>query len=126
MALLPVIGPPVVWLPAGILLLASGDIARGVVVMAVGALVIGTMDNVLRAILVGGRSRLHSLVVFFAVHGGVIVFGPAGVLLGPIMVVVAFSVLQVARAALNGHGETAAAPPGGGMALTSIQVIEGP
>ena len=111
--LLPAIGPPVVWLPAAIMLLATGEITRGIVLIAAGTLIIGTIDNVLRAILVGGRARLHSLVVFFAVLGGLVVFGVAGFLLGPILVVIALAVLEIARVALRGHTEDAAVTNGG-------------
>lgn len=111
--LLPAIGPPVVWLPAAVILLLTGEVARGVVLIAVGTLLIGTIDNVLRAILVGGKARLHSLVVFFAVLGGLVVFGVAGFLLGPILVVLALAVLEIARVALRGHADDAAVANGG-------------
>lgn len=119
--LLPAIGPPIVWLPAAVILLANGETARGVILIAVGTLVIGTVDNVLRAILVGGRARLHSLVVFFSVLGGLVVFGVAGFLLGPILVVIALAVLEIARVALRGHsGEGANA--NGGTILAHVTV----
>lgn len=102
LGLLPVVGPPVVWIPAALLLLSAGRITDALILAAVGGLVISTLDNVLRAILVGERAELHSLVVFFSVLGGVIVFGAAGFLFGPVLVVVAFSMLEIARVALAG------------------------
>lgn len=112
-ALLPAVGPPVVWLPAAIMLIASGELVRAVVLIAVGALVIGTVDNVLRAVLVSGRAQLHPLVVFFSVLGGILLFGAAGFLLGPILVVLAFSVLEIARIALEGTDRAEGLPTKG-------------
>lgn len=96
-SLLPAVGPPVVWIPAAVILAASGDLARAIILTAVGGLVISTIDNLLRSILVGDRARLHPLVVFFAVLGGLVVYGPVGFLLGPILIVVAISVLEIVR-----------------------------
>lgn len=96
-SLLPAVGPPVVWIPAAVILAASGDLTRAVILFAVGGLVVGTIDNLLRSILVGDRARLHPLVVFFAVLGGLVVYGPVGFLLGPILIVVAISVLEIVR-----------------------------
>lgn len=104
LGLLPMVGPPVVWIPTALLLLSSGQVTEGLILIAVGSLVIGTMDNVLRAILVGERARLHPLVVFFSVLGGVVVFGSSGFLFGPVLVVAAFSVLEIARVALFHDG----------------------
>jgi predicted PurR-regulated permease PerM len=112
-ALLPAVGPPVIWLPAAAILLVTGEVTRGLVLIAVGTLLIGTVDNVLRAVLVGGRARLHPLVVFFSVLGGLVVFGIAGFLLGPILVVVALAVLEIARVALRAEGSEAAIRNGG-------------
>jgi predicted PurR-regulated permease PerM len=111
--LLPAIGPPVVWLPAAVILFSTGEVTRGIVMIAIGALIIGTLDNVLRAVLVGGRARLHSLIVFFSVLGGLVVFGLAGFLLGPILVVIALAVLEIARVALKGDVDQAAIANGG-------------
>jgi predicted PurR-regulated permease PerM len=87
------------------MLAARGDLVDAAVVAGVGALVIGTIDNVLRAVLVGGRAELHPLVVFFSVLGGVVVYGAAGFLFGPVLFVIALSVLEIARVALRGAGQ---------------------
>ncbi|MDX1648117.1 MAG: AI-2E family transporter [Longimicrobiales bacterium] len=96
-SLLPAVGPPVVWVPAALILAGSGEIGRALVLAGVGGLVIGTIDNLLRSILVGDRARLHPLLVFFAVLGGLVVYGAVGFLLGPIVIVLAISVLEIVR-----------------------------
>ena len=96
-SLLPAVGPPVVWLPAAVILAVSGDYARALILASVGGLIISTIDNLLRSILVGDRARLHPLIVFFAVLGGLVAYGAVGFLLGPILIVVAISVLEIVR-----------------------------
>jgi predicted PurR-regulated permease PerM len=62
-----------------------------------GALVIGSVDNFLRPKLVGERTRLHELLVFFAVLGGLQVFGVLGIVLGPVIVAITLALLDVLR-----------------------------
>ena len=101
LSLLPVIGPVVVWVPAVIILLLSGRTVAALLLLAWGALVVSTVDNILRAILVGGRAQMHPLVVFFSVIGGIVVFGAAGILLGPVVFVAAYLVIVMARESLG-------------------------
>jgi predicted PurR-regulated permease PerM len=100
LSLLPAVGPPFIWLPAGVILLAQGRVVDGLVLLAVGALVISTVDNVLRALLVSDRAHLHPLVVFFSVLGGLVLFGAAGVFVGPVLFVLGLSVISMARMTL--------------------------
>ena len=102
LSLLPAVGAWFVWAPAALLLLAGGEIVRGIVLMAVGAFLISTVDNVLRAVLVSGRAELHPLVVFFSVLGGLFVFGAAGVFIGPVLFVVALTLIEMARLSAGG------------------------
>lgn len=101
LGLVPVLGPPVVWIPAAILLLVQGELLRALILAAVGALLVGTVDNVLRATVVSGRAQLHPLVVFFSALGGILLFGMVGVVLGPVLFVLSISILEVTRAALG-------------------------
>ena len=98
-SLLPVVGATIVWLPAAIWLLLSGDITRGVILLAVGAGVIGMIDNVLRPMLMSGRTAASGLVVFLGLLGGVAAFGFIGLVLGPIVLVVAMTLLEAAAEA---------------------------
>jgi predicted PurR-regulated permease PerM len=99
LALIPLVGPAVVWVPASIILALSGAVGRALVLAGIGALVIGTVDNILRAVFVGGRARVHSLVVFLSVLGGLFVFGAVGVVVGPVLFVLALLVLEMGRLA---------------------------
>ncbi len=101
LSLIPVAGAPLVWGPAAVLLLVGGHVVKGIILLAVGFLVISTVDNVLRAVFVSGRAQLHPLVVFFSVLGGLVLFGAAGIVIGPVVFVVSLAVLEMARLALG-------------------------
>lgn len=104
-ALVPGLGPPLVWIPAAAILFATGDVARGLALVAIGGLIVGTVDNVLRAVLVAGRAQLHSLAVLLSVLGGLFLFGGLGIFVGPVLFVVALSLIEMARLALEPGGE---------------------
>jgi predicted PurR-regulated permease PerM len=95
LALLPVVGAWPVWLPAGIWLLATGQIGRGILLLAICGVIAGTIDNVLRPILLSGRSSLGGFMVFVSVLGGIAAFGMIGLILGPIIFAMALAVLDV-------------------------------
>lgn len=93
-ALLPVVGPWIIWLPAVLSFLFSGQYLRAVILLALGGLVISMVDNILRPILLSGRSQLNGLLVFISILGGVAAFGALGIVLGPILVALADAVLE--------------------------------
>lgn len=85
LAIVPVLGAFVVWLPVAIFLAASGHWGQAVILTLWGTVVAGLIDNLLYPILVGKRLRLHTVPVFLAIVGGLAVFGAAGVILGPVI-----------------------------------------
>ncbi len=85
MSLLPVIGAWPVWVPVAIWLFVTGSITKGIILVAVCGGIAGTADNVLRPVLMSGRSSLGGLSVFISVLGGVAAFGMIGLVLGPIV-----------------------------------------
>jgi predicted PurR-regulated permease PerM len=94
-ALIPVVGAALVWVPTALWLLFSGDIWRAITLILVGALGISMTDNVLRPILLAGRTSASGLVIFLGLLGGVSAFGFIGLVLGPIILVTAGSLLKV-------------------------------
>ncbi len=94
-SILPVVGSSLIWVPAAIWLFAQGYTTRGIVLVVVCAGVVATVENVLRPWLISGRAHLSGLVVFISVLGGISVFGILGVILGPIVVATAASVLDI-------------------------------
>ncbi|KAB2958019.1 MAG: AI-2E family transporter, partial [Thermoanaerobaculia bacterium] len=106
LSLIPMAGSFLVWGPAAILLAASGEWGKAIVLTAFGAGVIGVIDNLLRPRLVGQRARMHELTVFFTVLGGIQLFGMLGFLVGPVLFAVTLALLDIVRRS----GAPAAAP----------------
>jgi predicted PurR-regulated permease PerM len=106
LSMIPMLGAFIVWVPAAIYLALSGHWAQAVMLTVWGALVIGSVDNFLRPKLVGERTRLHELLIFFSVLGGLQVFGVLGIVLGPVIVAITIALLDVLRQA-DSHGRNA-------------------
>ena len=71
-----------------------------------GVLVIGSIDNFLSPRLVGRRARLHELLIFFSVLGGLQVFGVLGLVLGPVLAAITLALIEVVRQANRPPSET--------------------
>ena len=84
-SVLPAVGPGLVWAPAAIILFGLGEIVKGIVVIIVGVIVIGLVDNVLRPILVGRDTEMPDYLVLLATLGGLSVFGVSGFVIGPVI-----------------------------------------
>lgn len=94
-SMIPVIGPPIVWIPVAVITLIMGNIWQAILIAAVGAGIVGTIDNFLRPKLVGNDTSLHPLLVFLSTIGGLAVFGISGFILGPIVVVLFITLLDI-------------------------------
>jgi predicted PurR-regulated permease PerM len=97
LALVPYLGSFIVWIPVAIFLAAQGDWYRACVTVLWGTIVIGLSDNLVYPVLVGKRLHYHSLLVFFFLVGGVVVFGTAGVVLGPVILATADRLVWILR-----------------------------
>lgn len=84
-SLVPVVGPALIWLPATIMLFAAGDIIGGVALIAVGVVLIGLADNLLRPILVGRDIGMPDYMVLLATLGGLAAYGITGLVMGPLI-----------------------------------------
>jgi predicted PurR-regulated permease PerM len=82
---IPIGGTGLVWVPAGVYLIVAESLVRGVILLACGALVVSTIDNVLKTYLISGRTQLPPLILFFAILGGLRVYGVLGVFVGPLL-----------------------------------------
>lgn len=93
LALVPM-GATLVWLPLGMSLLLNGQMLQGIGLLLWGFLVVSTVDNVIRPIVISGASRVPFLVVLFGVLGGLTAFGAVGLFLGPVILSVLLAVWQ--------------------------------
>ena len=96
-ALIPTLGAPVVWIPAAVMLILQGSLGKGLILVAWGVLVIGTIDNILYPVLVGRKVTLHTVPILFSYLGGVVLFGFSGLVLGPLIVMLTWAFLEIWR-----------------------------
>jgi predicted PurR-regulated permease PerM len=97
LAMIPVLGTFVIWLPAAGYLALGGDWGKAAILVAWGTVVISGIDNFLYPILAGGRLRLHTIPLFIAIVGGLALFGTSGLILGPLIVVLTLAILKIWR-----------------------------
>ena len=96
-------GTSIVWIPGGVYLLLSGDVKGGIMLLAWGSIVVGTVDNLLRPFLIsGGKARgngedIPTLLVILGLFGGVIKWGFLGVFLGPLILVLFLLIFDLYR-----------------------------
>jgi predicted PurR-regulated permease PerM len=95
LAIIPVLGAFVVWAPAATFLALDGSWGSALILAAWGMGVVGEVDNILYPMLVGDRLRMHTIPAFIAIVGGLYVFGPSGVVLGPLAVMAAIFLLRI-------------------------------
>ena len=96
LAYVPAVGASLVWVPGAIYLWFIGAYWKMAVVCIAGG-IIALLDQVLRTVLVGDRSKLHPLLVFFSVLGGIRVFGILGIVAGPLIVAIGRAMLDIYR-----------------------------
>jgi predicted PurR-regulated permease PerM len=110
LCLVPLLGSFIVWLPAVLWFAAQGVYWKALVLALWGALVISQVDNLLRPLVIGTRTRLHLLFVFFSVWGGLFLLGPLGLVMGPVILSVTLALLDVLRLKLA-EGNSAEGKP---------------
>jgi predicted PurR-regulated permease PerM len=105
LSIIPYLGAFVIWGPVAVVLALQGDWWRAIGLTVYGMTAIGLIDNLLYPLLVGRRMRLHTLVAFFAIVGGVATFGMSGIVLGPVIVAVSLALVDIWRKRTAwGHG----------------------
>jgi len=85
LSIIPSVGSALVWGPACVILMMQGHMAAGIALLVFCAGVVGSLDNILRPILVGKDTQMHELMIFFGTLGGIIMFGISGIFIGPLI-----------------------------------------
>ncbi len=93
----PLLGAPVVYVPLALLLLSQGKAWQGIFLLVWGFGVVSNIDNFLRPKYIGERVGLHYIAIFFSLLGGVLAFGPVGLMVGPILLTVALELVAYIR-----------------------------
>jgi predicted PurR-regulated permease PerM len=112
MSIIPGVGSAIVWVPAAIILAATGEVWRAISLALFCALIVGSVDNVLRPRFVGQDTKMHELLIFFSTLGGLMLFGAMGFILGPILAALFVTVWELFGTAFA----TALAEPGSAAA----------
>jgi predicted PurR-regulated permease PerM len=97
LAVVPVLGAFVVWIPAALFLALEGSWGKALILTVWGGVVVGGIDNLLYPVLVGNRLKLHTVLAFISVIGGLILLGPAGLILGPVALTITMMLLEIWR-----------------------------
>ncbi|MBL8037507.1 AI-2E family transporter [Nitrospira sp. CMX1] len=101
LAYLPLVGAGIVWLPIALYSFIQGDFSAGAILCFSGFL-IAVLDYVVRTVVVGETSKLHTLLTFFSVLGGIQFFGVVGIVTGPLVVAISFAILESYRTERTG------------------------
>lgn len=102
LALIPLVGPTLIWLPAAVYLIGTGVslgdswlITKGVLFFVYSLVFVSLMDNVIKPKIIGERANIHPAFVFLGVLGGLQLFGLIGVLIGPLILSILMTVIQI-------------------------------
>jgi predicted PurR-regulated permease PerM len=95
LSIIPIVGAFIVYIPAGVILFVGGSYIKGIIVITVGSIVISQVDSVLRPYLIAGKASMHPLLLFFAIMGGIALFGLLGVVLGPMIAAIFVTIIKI-------------------------------
>ncbi len=94
---IPMVGTAIVWVPATLYLFISGLYLKGAILLAFSLIIISQIDYFLRPYLISGKTQIHTLLLFFSILGGLNVFGMLGLVLGPLLLALCVSILEIYR-----------------------------
>ena len=97
LAVVPVLGAFVIWIPAALFLALEGSWGKALILTVWGGVVVAGIDNLLYPILIGNRLKMHTVLAFISVVGGLILFGPSGIILGPVALTITTALLEIWR-----------------------------
>jgi predicted PurR-regulated permease PerM len=102
LSLVPLVGTALVWVPWTIYLFAIGSPTRAIIFLVIQIVVIGSIDNVLRPLFMGSGVKMHTLVIFFSILGGIAYFGILGMIIGPLIFAMAIALVEISVSAEPG------------------------
>lgn len=94
---LPLVGAFIIWMPAAIYLFFAGYTLKAFILFLIGFFGISMVDNFLRPLIVGSRTKMPFLPLFFTVLGGIKLFGLLGIIMGPLIFALFISVFEIFR-----------------------------
>lgn len=97
LSFLPIVGASVVWGPAALYFALTGELGRAVLLVIWGVVIIAPIESFLYPIMLGHRLKLHNTFVLIAVLGGLVAFGPVGLVVGPAILALTLGIQGVWR-----------------------------
>ncbi len=94
-SIIPIIGPWLVWVPVDIYLFVTNDIGSGIGLFIYGVFLISLIDNIIRPVIVSKKTQINSGIVLIGMIGGILVFGPLGLIIGPLILAYILLVLEL-------------------------------
>jgi predicted PurR-regulated permease PerM len=126
LSILPLLGGMLVWVPATLILFATGEIWEAIVLVIFCGLIAGSVDNVLRPRLVGRDTKMHDLMILFSTLGGIIAFGPVGFIVGPVLAGLFVTSWEIFAVAFRNDLGNGSQPLGAGLESAPPTVPERP
>ncbi len=99
----PLLGAAAIWVPATGYLFLTGAALKGFILAIIGLFGISLIDNILKPIIIGGRTKMPILVIFFSVLGGIKLLGLIGLIMGPLVIALFISVIEIFRSVEGGQ-----------------------
>ena len=103
--MVPLLGSWLIWLPCAVWLMYQGDWGSAIFLILIGTLVVGTMDNIIRTYVLQSDAKLHPLLAFVSVLGGLQVMGLWGVFIGPIVASCLHALIQIFNTELKAFSQ---------------------
>jgi predicted PurR-regulated permease PerM len=95
LSFIPIGGTALIWVPTALLLIVFGAFWKGIVLLLLGVFVISMADNFLRPMFISSRTKIHPLLLFFSVLGGIQAFGMIGLIAGPLVVTLCLTLIEI-------------------------------
>ena len=94
LAIIPLLGTAMIWVPAGVIGLMSGNYVSGVGILLFGAIIVGNLDNLLRPRLISGKTKVHPVVILIGFLGGLKLMGIIGFIVGPVILAILLTLIR--------------------------------
>lgn len=94
---LPAVGTAIIWGPASLIFAVQGEYLKAGGLVLVGIFLIGMVDNILRPLIIGGRTKMPTIIIFFTVLGGIKFFGLLGLIMGPLVFALFLAIFDIVR-----------------------------
>ena len=117
-SMLPVVGTSLVWIPGALFLFANGETNSAIGLLVWSAVIVGNIDNILRPMLVGNDTEMPDLLVLISTFGGLAMFGGTGLILGPVIAAVSFTMIEIVYEMLQAPSSDEAVEPMGEPIVT--------